>query len=53
MRMEERTLEVDEDTVPTAPRLALAHNDGGHDLLTELGLTLLDWKMLELGKASK
>lgn len=35
-------LEVEEDTVTTAPRLALAADDGGHDLLTELGLTLLN-----------
>jgi hypothetical protein len=35
-------LEVEEDTVPTAPGLALTADDGGHDLLAELGLTLLN-----------
>lgn len=35
-------LEVEEDTVTTAPRLALTADDSGHDLLTELGLSLLD-----------
>lgn len=34
--------EVQEDTVSTAPRLALTDNDGGHDLLSQFGLTLLD-----------
>ncbi|KAL4875955.1 hypothetical protein BJY04DRAFT_210952 [Aspergillus karnatakaensis] len=35
-------LEVEVDAVGTAPGLALADNDSGHDLLTELGLSLLD-----------
>lgn len=35
-------LEVEEDTVTTPPGLALANDDSGHDLLSELGLTLLD-----------
>lgn len=35
-------LEVQVDTVSPAPGLALADNDGGHDLLAQLGLTLLD-----------
>ena len=35
-------LEVQEDTVGAAPRLALADNHSGHDLLAELGLSLLD-----------
>jgi len=34
--------EVQEDTVSTAPRLALTDNDGGHNLLSQFGLTLLD-----------
>jgi hypothetical protein len=36
------TFEVHVDTVLAAPRLALADDDGGHDLLTEIGLALLD-----------
>jgi len=35
-------LEVEEDTVTSPPGLALADNDGGHDLLPELRLSLLD-----------
>lgn len=35
-------LEVQEDTVSPAPGLALADDNGGHDLLAELGLSLLD-----------
>lgn len=35
-------LEVQVDTVRTAPGLALADDNGGHDLLAELGLSLLD-----------
>jgi hypothetical protein len=35
-------LEVEEDTVGASPGLALTDNNGGHDLLTELGLSLLD-----------
>jgi hypothetical protein len=34
-------LEVEEETFSAAEGLALADNDGGHHLLTELGLTLL------------
>ena len=36
------TFEVHVDTVLAAPRLALADDDGGHDLLPEVGLPLLD-----------
>ena len=35
-------LEVDEDALLSAEGLALADDDAGHDLLTELGLALLD-----------
>lgn len=35
-------LEVQVDTVRPAPGLALADDNGGHDLLAELGLSLLD-----------
>lgn len=35
-------LEVEVDTVSPAPGLALADDNGGHDLLAQLGLTLLD-----------
>ena len=35
-------LEVEEDTIPSPPRLPLSADDGGHDLLPELGLSLLD-----------
>lgn len=35
-------LEVKEDTVASPPGLALADNDGGHNLLSELRLSLLD-----------
>ena len=35
-------LKVEVDAVWAAPGLALADNDSGHDLLTELGLSLLD-----------
>ena len=35
-------LEVQVDTVCSPPWLALADNDGGHDLLPQLGLSLLD-----------
>lgn len=35
-------LEVEEDAVCAAPWLGLADNDGGHDLLPELRLSLLD-----------
>ncbi|RAH40310.1 uncharacterized protein BO95DRAFT_457487 [Aspergillus brunneoviolaceus CBS 621.78] len=35
-------LEVEVDTISAAPGLALADDDGGHDLLTELRLSLLD-----------
>lgn len=35
-------LEVQEDTVGAAPGLALTDDNGGHDLLAQLGLTLLD-----------
>lgn len=35
-------LEVQEDTVGAAPGLALTDNDSGHNLLAELGLSLLD-----------
>ena len=36
------TFEVHVDSVLAAPRLALADDDGGHDLLPEVGLPLLD-----------
>ena len=36
------TFEVHVDSVLAAPRLALADDDGGHDLLPEVRLTLLD-----------
>jgi hypothetical protein len=36
------TFEVHVDSVLAAPQLALADDDGGHDLLPEVGLTLLD-----------
>jgi len=36
------TFEVEEVTFSSANWLALADNDGWHDLLSELGLTLLD-----------
>jgi hypothetical protein len=35
-------LKVEENTVCSPPWLALADNDGGHDLLPQLGLSLLD-----------
>ena len=35
-------LEVEEDTVPSSPWLSLSADDGGHDLLSQLGLSLLD-----------
>merc|ERR1712080_528425 len=35
-------LKVEEDTVEALPGLGLANNDGGVDLLAQLGLTLLD-----------
>lgn len=35
-------LEVEVDAVRSAPGLALADNNSGHDLLTELRLSLLD-----------
>lgn len=35
-------LEVQEDTVGALPGLGLANDDGGVDLLSELGLSLLD-----------
>jgi len=35
-------LKVQENTVGALPRLALSHNDCGHDLLPQLGLSLLD-----------
>lgn len=35
-------LKVEVNTVSASPGLGLAHNNGGHDLLSELGLTLLD-----------
>lgn len=35
-------LEVQEDTVGALPGLGLADDDGGVDLLSELGLSLLD-----------
>ena len=35
-------LEVQEDTVGALPGLGLADDDGGVDLLAELGLSLLD-----------
>jgi hypothetical protein len=35
-------LEVQEDTVESLPGLGLADNDGGVDLLSQLGLSLLD-----------
>ena len=35
-------LEVQEDTVCSPPRLALADDNSGHDLLPQLGLSLLD-----------
>lgn len=35
-------LKVEEDTVESLPWLGLADNDGGVDLLAQLGLTLLD-----------
>jgi len=35
-------LEVEVDAICSPPGLALAHDDGGHDLLPELGLALLD-----------
>ena len=39
------TFEVHVDTVLAAPRLALADDDGGHDLLPEVGLPLLEVAM--------
>lgn len=36
------TFEVEEVTLSTSDGLLLADDDGGHDLLSELGLTLLD-----------
>lgn len=33
---------VQEDTVPSPPGLSLPDDDGGHDLLPQFGLTLLD-----------
>ena len=35
-------LKVEEDTVPPSPRLSLSADDCGHDLLPQLGLSLLD-----------
>lgn len=35
-------LEVEVDAIGSPPRLALADDDGGHDLLSELRLSLLD-----------
>lgn len=35
-------LKVEVDTVCASPRLGLTDNDGGHDLLPELRLSLLD-----------
>lgn len=35
-------LKVQEDAVGALPRLALSHDNGGHDLLAQLGLSLLD-----------
>jgi len=35
-------LEVEENSVSSPPRLPLSDDNGGHDLLPELGLTLLD-----------
>lgn len=37
-----RTFEVQVDTVLSSPGLSLADDDGGHDLLSQFGLTLLD-----------
>lgn len=37
----EGTLKVDKDTVLAAPGLALADDDGGHDLFLQIGLALL------------
>lgn len=34
-------LEVQEDTIGSLPWLALSDDNGGHDLLSELGLSLL------------
>jgi hypothetical protein len=34
--------EVQEDTVPSPPGLSLPDDNGGHDLLPQFGLTLLD-----------
>jgi len=38
----EATFEVHVDTILAAPRLALADDDGGHHLLPEVRLSLLD-----------
>ena len=35
-------LEVEENSVSSPPRLPLSDDNGGHDLLPQLGLTLLD-----------
>jgi hypothetical protein len=35
-------LEVEENSVPSPPRLPLSDDNGRHDLLPEFGLTLLD-----------
>ena len=42
MVIKQMTFEVHEDTVLSAPGLALADDDGGHDLLPEIRLPLLD-----------
>ena len=40
--MKKLTFEGHEDAVLSAPWLALADDDGGHNLLPEIGLPLLD-----------
>ena len=42
MEIIQRTFKVHVDAILSAPRLALADDDGGHDLLPEVGLALLD-----------
>lgn len=47
-----RTLKVEVHAVLPAPRLPLSHNDGRHDLLAELRLTLLDGSHDEVAHTS-
>lgn len=47
------TFKVHVYTILSAPRLALADDDGGHDLLPEIGLTLLDGGHDHVANASR